>query len=116
MNQISVIGWCDCWTSPYRQVPFTDERRNALVVRIRKRKYNFPYAAHQNLPYCAPFYSDNVLCALTKSQWDSVIAEAYKDMPLGDRLMPMDVINSAPINSVLYEKEKFIPKGDDKNV
>lgn len=111
----SVIGWVDAWTSPYKQVAFTEERRRALVERIRKRRYNFTYEAHQTIPYCAPFYKDNVLCVLTKPQWDSVLAEAYGDLPLGCRLMPHDVINRPVINSVLYEKEKFEPKGDDNN-
>ena len=41
--------------------------------------------------------------------------EAYKDIPLGERLMPMDVIKRKPINSVLYEKEKFEPKDGETN-
>ena len=106
----SVVGWTSCWTSPYSQVSFTDERRKALVERIRQRKYNFTYEAHQTLPYAAPFYNDNVLCALTKEQWDSVMNEAYGDMARGTRLMPMDVITRPLKNSVLYEKEKFEPK------
>ena len=106
----SVVGWTSCWTSPYGQASFTDERRKALVERIRQRKYNFTYEAHQTLPYAAPFYNDNVLCALTKEQWDSVMNEAYGDMTRGTRLMPMDVITTRPKNDVLYEKEKFIPK------
>lgn len=110
-----VVGWADCWTSPYSQAEFTEERRKALVDRVRKRKYNFTYQAHQNLPYCAPFYSDNVICALTKPQWDSVLAEAYKDLPLGERLIPMDIITRKPINSVLYEKEKWEPKDGETN-
>ena len=98
----SVIGWVDAWGSPYKQVPFTEERRKALIERIRKRRYNFTYETHQNLPYSAPFYNDKVLCVLTKSQWDSVMDEAYKDAPIGARLIPMDVI------TVFYMKRKNI--------
>lgn len=112
----SVVGWTSCWTSPYSQASFTDERRKALVERIRQRKYNFTYEAHQTLPYAAPFYNDNVLCALTKDQWDSVMSEAYGDMTRGTRLMPMDVITTRPKNDVLYEKEKFIPKEGNEDV
>ena len=103
----SVIGWVDAWGSSYKQVPFTEERRKALIERIRKRRYNFTYTAHQTLPYAAPFYNDKVLCVLTKPQWDSVIKEAYKDIPFGAILIPMDVITWAPQNNVLYEKEKY---------
>lgn len=103
----TVIGWTDCWTSPYSQAPLTEERRKALVERIRKRRYNFTYETHQNIPYCAPFYNDNVLCVLTKPQWDAVMDEAYKEIPRGARLMPLDAIQRAPKNGVLYEKEKF---------
>ena len=106
----SVIGWVDAWLSPYSQVTFTEERRKALVERIRKRKYNFTHQVHQTMPYAAPFYADEVLCVLDKKQWDSVMQEAYKDEKLGPRLMPMDVIDRRPIKDVLYEKEKFEPK------
>lgn len=112
---MTVIGWVDCWTSPYSSVAFTEERRKALVERIRKRKYNFNYMDHQTLPYCAPLYKDKVLCVLTKQQWDSVMEEAYKDSPRGSRLMPMDVITRLPKNGVLYEKEKFENEGDGNN-
>ena len=112
---ISVIGWTSAYLSSYQTVPFTEERRKALVDRIRKRKYNFTYQAHQTLFYTAPFYSDNVLCVLTKQEWDSVMSDAYKDEPLGQRLMPEDVINIKPINDVLYEKEKWIPKEDENH-
>lgn len=111
----SVIGWVDAWTSPYNQVAFTEERRIALIERIRKRGYNFTYETHQTLPYAAPFYSDGVLCVLTKSQWDSVMNDVYSDMQRGPRLTPMDAIDLKPVNSILYEKQKFIPKGDTNN-
>ena len=109
---MTVVGWTDCWTSPYNQVAFTDERKKALVERIRKRRYNFTYEAHQTVPYCAPFYNDKVICVLTKVQWDEVMSEAYGDMSRGARLMPMDVIQDPPKNSVLYEKKKFQEEGD----
>lgn len=112
---MTVIGWVDAYLSNYSTVTLTEERRKALVERIRKRKYNFTYESHQTLPYAAPLYNDNVLCVLTKPQWDSVMDEVYSDTPRGARLMPMDVINLRPINSVLYEKEKFIPKGGESN-
>ena len=111
----SVVGWVDAYLSDYSTVTLTDERRRALVERIRKRGYNFTYEAHQTVPYCAPFYKDKVLCVLTKAQWDSVMDEAYGDMPRGPRLMPMDVITRAPKNGVLYEKEKFQQEGDINN-
>ena len=107
---MTVIGWTSTYFSSYPETSFTDERRKALIERIRKRGYNFNFFDHQNLDYCAPFYSDNVFCALTKSQWDSVMNEAYKNDPRGPRLIPQDAINRQPINSVLYEKEKFEPK------
>lgn len=108
----SVIGWVDAYLSDYQTVSLTAERRRALVERIRKRGYNFTYEAHQTVPYCAPLYKDKVLCVLTKQQWDSVMSEAYGDMPRGTRLMPMDVITRPPKHGVLYEKEKFELEGD----
>ena len=107
---MTVVGWVDAYLAPYSQVAFTKERKQALVERIRKRRYNFNYQDHQTLPHCAPFYNDNVYCVLTKAQWDSVMSETYKDEPRGVRLMPMDVITRPPKNEVLFEKEKFEPK------
>ena len=107
---LSVIGWTDAYLSNYPTVSYTEERKKALVERIKQKGYNFTYDAHQTLPAAAPFYSDKVLCVLTKQQWDAAMNEAYKDLPRGPRLMPMDVITRPLKNSVLYEKEKFEPK------
>jgi hypothetical protein len=38
--------------------------------------------------------------------------EVYRELPRGRRLMPEDVIDRMPINTVLYEKSKFEPKGE----
>lgn len=111
MNKINpVIGWAWAYTSGHRQVKYTEERKRALVDRIRKREYNFNHNDHQFLNYAAPFYEDNVLCVLSKQEWDDAICEAYGESTLGPRLMPEDVIDREPINGVLYEKEKFEPK------
>ena len=105
-----VVGWTSAFLSSYKTVKFTKERRDTLVDRIRKRQYNFTHNDHQFLDYAAPFYEDGVICVLSKSEWDSVISDAYKDNPLGPRLMPEDVINRNPINGILFEKEKWEPK------
>lgn len=111
MKEINpVIGWTSAYLSSYPVVKYTEDRKKSLVDRIRKRAYNFTYADHQFLDYAAPFYADNVLCVLTKQEWDEVIDEAYKDYPCGARLMPEDVIDRASIDTVLYEKEKWEPK------
>ena len=114
-NVTAVIGWTSAYFSSYPEVPFTKERREALIHRIKKRKYNFNYSDHQYLDYCAPFYADNTFCILTKQEWDSVMDEAYKDAPIGARLIPMDVITWAPKNSILYEKEKYKNEEDLQN-
>ena len=106
----AVIGWASSYLSEHPTVPFTDERRKALIERIRKRQYNFTYESHQTLPYSAPFYQDNVYCILTRDQWNSVIKDAWHNNPLGPRLMPEDVIDRKPIDGVLYEKIKWEPK------
>jgi hypothetical protein len=111
----TVVGWTSCYSGTYPVVTFTEDRKKALVERIRKRRYNFNFADHQFLPYCCPAYSDKVMCELTKSQWDSVMSEAYKEIPRGPRLLPQDVITTTPKNGVLYEKEKFQQEGDGNN-
>ena len=107
---MQLIGWTSAWLSPYLQTPLTKERRMSLVGCIRKRKYNFTYQSHQSLPYAAPLFKDNAICVLSKQEWDEIMSEAYRDEPLGMRLMPEDVIDIKPINGVLYEKEKWLPK------
>ena len=114
-NTYPVIGWTSAYFSNYPTVSFTKERRSMLVDRIKKRKYNFNYFDHCNLNYCAPFYADKVLCILTKKEWDSVMDEAWADYPRGARLMPEDVIDREPINTVLYEKIKWEPKDGEIN-
>ena len=109
-DRLVVVGWTSAYLSPYKIAEYTEERKRALVDRIRKRQYNFTHQAHQTLFYTAPFYSDECVCVLNKSQWDEAISEAYKDEPFGARLMPEDVIDRKPINDVLYEKEKWEPK------
>lgn len=105
-----IVGWTSAYLSSYPTVKFTKDRRDTLVDRVRKRQYNFTYTDHCFLDYAAPFYEDGVICVLSKSEWDSIISDAYKDNPLGLRLMPEDVIDRKPINGVLYEKEKWEPK------
>ena len=109
-DRLIVTGWTSAFLSPHKTVEFTPERRKALVDRIRKREYDFTFNDHQFGFYGAPFYSDNVLCVLSKQEFDSVLNEAYKDKPRTTRLLPEDVINRKPINNVLYEKEKWEPK------
>lgn len=103
---MTVTGWTDAYGGAVPTVTFTAERRRALVERIRKRKYNFNHFDHEMLG-CAPVYDDKVMCVLTKSQFDDVMSEAYKDSPRGPRLLPQDVIARPTKNGVLYEKEKF---------
>lgn len=109
-----VIGWTDAYTTQYPTVSFSEERRRALIERIRKRRYNFNHFDHEMLG-CAPFYDDKVICVLTKSQFDSVMTEAYKEMPRSQRLLPQDAIEDNPINGVLYEKKKFYMEGEQNN-
>ena len=110
-----VVGWTDCYSNNYPVVTFTENRKKALVERIRKRRYNFNHQDHCFLPYCCPVYEDKVMCELTKPQFDTVMAEAYKELPRGQRLLPRDVIEDKPINGVLYEKKKFYMEGDNNN-
>lgn len=111
----TVVGWTGAFDGVCQTVTFTDNRRKALVERIRKRRYNFNHADHQFLPYASPVYSDGVVCVLTKPQWDNVMQEAYKEMPLGQRLMPQDVITRPPKGGILFEKEKFENEGGSNN-
>ena len=111
----SVIAWCDTYINNLKSVSFTEEHKKALVERIRKRKYSFTFDNYQHLPYCCPVFEDNTICILTKQQFDNVMNEAWKDMPRGARLMPMDIITIPVKNGILYEKEKFQQEGENNN-
>lgn len=110
---MTVIGWSDAYGGEVPVATFTVERKKALIERIRKRRYNFNHFDHEMLG-CAPVYNDKVMCVLTKSQFDDVMAEAYKDIPRGARLMPQDVITRPAKKGILYEKEKF-EEGEQSN-
>jgi hypothetical protein len=112
----TVIGWVDSYNRSYRIAPFNNDRKKALVERIRKLGYNFTHFDHELMPYGAPFYDDERFCVLTKAQLDDVMNEAYRDLPRGQRLMPRDAIVAQPINGVLYEKQKFAPKDGEDHV
>ena len=73
-----VIGWVDSYNRVYPSTTFNNDRRKALVERIRKRSYNFTHFDHSYLQYGAPYYDDGKFCVLTKAQWDDVMREAYK--------------------------------------
>ena len=111
----TVIGWTDCYSNNCPVVEFTEDRKRALIERIRKRRYEFNHADHCFLPYCAPVYGDRTMCELNKQQWDGVMSEAYKDVPRGQRLLPQDVITIPVKNGILFEKAKFAEEGDDNN-
>lgn len=113
MNNLEpVIGWTSAYLSPYPVVKFTETRRKALVERIRKREYDFTFDDHMYQNYGAPFYEDQVICVLNRQEWNSVMEEVYKNRYREARLLPEDVIDRAPINEVLYEKEKWEPSND----
>ena len=81
MKEINpVVGWVSAYLSPYKAVEYTEERKKALVDRIRKRGYNFTHTDHSFLNYAAPFYLDGVLCVLTKQEWDEAMDEAMRTM------------------------------------
>ena len=111
----SVVGWCDMYNNGRKVAAYNEEHKKALVERIRQRRYNFNFNDAQYLPYCCPVYDDGTICMLTKQQFDAAMAEAWKDMPLGARLMPMDVITIKK-NNTLFEKQKFADKEDNTNV
>ena len=104
---MTVVGWTGAWDGIIPASTLTKEKEKALVERIRKRHYNFNQFDHEMLPYASPVFNDKTTCILNKAQWDKVMVEAYKDIPLGQRLMPQDVITRPAKGGVLYEKEKF---------
>ena len=110
-----VIGWTGAYTTNLPTTSFSEPRKQALVECIRRRHYNFTHFSHEYMDYCAPVYEDHKVCVLTKAQFDEVMGLAYAEIRMGQRLMPSDAIKITPVNDVLYEKEKFIPKEDENN-
>lgn len=112
---MTVIGWCDAYGGVAPTSTFTKDKEKALIERIRKRRYNFNHTDHEFLPFASPIFDDRTTCVLNKAQWDRVMAEAYKDISRGQRLMPQDVIEDSPIDGILYEKKKFYQEGEQNN-
>ena len=112
----SVIGWTDTYITKLPKTAFTEERKKAFIERVRQRKYNFTYDNYQFLSFCCPVFEDKTICVLNKKQFDDVMSEAWKNMPLGQRLMPMDLITIPVKNEILFEKEKYSNKEDNNNV
>ena len=110
-----VIGWTGAYTTNLPTTSFSEPRKQALVECIRRRHYNFTHFSHEYMDYCAPVYEDHKICVLTKAQFDEIMGLAYAEIRMGQRLMPSDAIKITPVNGVLYEKEKFIPKEDENN-
>lgn len=109
------IGWTSAYTTSLPTTPFSEPRKQAIVECIRRRHYNFNFFDHEYMDYCTPVYEDNKICILTKAQFDEVMSLAYAEISMGQRLMPSDAIKMQPINGVLYEKEKYIPKEGESN-
>lgn len=113
---MKLVGWTGAYTSNLPTTSFSESRKEALVECIKRRHYNFTHFNHEFLDYCCPVYEDMKICILTKPQFDEVIAEAYAEMKLGTRLMPIDAIKRSPIDGVLYEKKDYEPKEGENNV
>lgn len=112
---MTVVGWTGAWDGIVPTTTLTEEKRRALIERIRKRRYNFNHTDHEFLPYASPVFNDKTTCVLTKPQFDAVMSEAYKDIPRGQRLLPQDIITRPAKRGILYEKEKFEQEGDSDN-
>lgn len=110
-----VIGWTGAYTTNLPVTPFSEPRKKALVECMRHRHYNFNHFDHEYMNDCTPVYEDHKVCILTKAQFDEVMDLVYSEIKVGQRLMPSDAIKREPINGVLYEKEKFIPKDGEEN-
>lgn len=108
-ERLAVIAWVSPYTNQFEQTTYTQEKQEALVNRIRKRRYNFNHFDHEFMDYCVPVFSDNTICMLTKSEFDKAFTEAYKDYDRGARLLPSDIEEAVKLNDVLYEKQKFVP-------
>ena len=105
---MTVVGWTDAYTTSYPMALFSEDRKKTLIERIRKRQYNFNHFDHEMVAYCCPYYDDGVICVLTKTEFDSVMNTVYNNIPRGSRLLPMDVIDTKPVNGILFEKTKFM--------
>ena len=110
-----VKGWTDAYGVNFPIAAFSNERKKALVEKIRQRKYNFNFQDSQFLPNCTPYYDDGKICILTKKEFDETMAEAWYGGSRGARLLPMDVITLPVTNGVLYEKAKYMEE-DNANV
>lgn len=112
---MKLVGWTGAYTSNCPTSTFTEERKQSLIQCIKHRHYNFTHFNHEFLDYCCPVYEDGKICVLTKPQFDDVMSEAYDEISLGARLMPIDAIKRDPIDGILYEKKDYEPKDGENN-
>lgn len=112
---MKIVGWTGAYTTNLPTTTFSEERKRALVECVRRRHYNFTHFSHEYMDYCCPVYEDMKICILTKPQFDDVMAKAYAEISLGNRLSPMDAIKRNPIDGVLYEKKEYEPKEGESN-
>lgn len=108
-ENIFVMGWVDPYTTYFEKAEYDNERKNALVTRIKKRRYWFTHFDHEFMGI-TPIYSDNKYCLLTKAQLDEVFSEAYKDIDVDCRKIPLDEEECVMYNGVLFEKQKYLDK------
>jgi hypothetical protein len=109
MNEkLFVMGWIDL-NNNFTQVPLNSVREDALVARIKKRKYNFTHFTHQFLT-AIPLFNDGTYCLLTKSELDKVFEKAHKNIEIDGRKMPLDEEECVMYNGILFEKQKFLDK------
>jgi len=102
----NVVAWCDNFDDNYSNTPFTEERKRALVDRVRQRKYNMSYQMLSMNPYSTPVYQDGCRCLLTSEQWEDVLVDVYADNKRPPRFSPMDIL-TFKANGALWEKERF---------
>lgn len=103
---MNVVAWCDNYNDNYPCATFTEERRRALVDRVKQRKYNMSYQMLSMNPYSTPVYQDGCRCLLSSTQWESVLSEVYDDNKRPPRFSPMDIL-TFKANDALWEREKF---------
>jgi len=112
-DKLFVMGWIDL-NNNFVQVPFDSVREDALITRIKKRKYNFTHFTHQFLT-AIPLFNDGTYCVLSKSELDKVFEKSYKDMEISSRKMPLDEEECVAYNGVLFEKQKYLDNYKENN-
>lgn len=107
-NHAKVVGWVFPYDTRFKNSELTEDKKLAIINKIRKKKYYYSWSDSQFMDGCTPMFNDYTYCNLTKPQYDEIFSEALKDYDDINRLLPIDATHTTVCDSVVWEKTKYM--------